>query len=655
MVKTRRIILEVRIAYEMQRLKLKYFGDHSLEMAIPAPIPPTYQGLSGEEAAEAEEDFYYKWLYNNIVREKLDATADSHSDTEGMKSTVEWKESLLDEVTKEETELKLVLKGLDMIRKKRVDSKSNKALPASGTTGSGEVAEDKKRRIKPSGELGMKVAEGRSAAVDDLKEVDERARIARLIKGIWLDIEEERSELKKANVELEKELVRSRTDIWKEIRQLKASHAVADNYVDEEDEEEAETMGIMDGLDGVSCQTVFDNQRDDVELPGDSSRSREDDVLMCNQEFTEQFDKIKEANKSREDQYVKAHFRLEELTQAVFALALQVEEKDSEIKKGLKELAESFGFNDEVTGMEDVNSVHISYTSDSEEEVLMWEDVTPLLSNTTSDSQEKFFPAVPKHNLLGAAMSHHPSTYTIMDGERLDDSNHHLKRENFGEPGSRRWLYNNVTMEGFGATSDLYSDVEESVNVKSEGEDEVVLVQFPDFLGPRSKVIKNESLLDTIAREGVELEIVMKDHDINRNKRANSRSKKVQKSLAKRPMTGVGASKKRGVDGEDRPVLSRDSEMAMEDVPIGTTSSKLALKFLKKKAGKGGSASGTTVCGEVEGNVKKRRVDPPAKVIGVKVVENRAAKEDDLRAMEYRLRLAALKGVEELKTPLSWG
>ncbi|KAF6169535.1 hypothetical protein GIB67_018902 [Kingdonia uniflora] len=114
-----------------------------------------------------------------------------------------------------------------------------KALPASGTTGSGEVAKDKRGRVKPSGESGEKVAEGRSAMVDDLKEVGERAKlavlhgeedaskmVARLIKGIWLGIEEEKCKLKKTNIKVEKELAQSRTDALKEVMQLKASHAV---------------------------------------------------------------------------------------------------------------------------------------------------------------------------------------------------------------------------------------------------------------------------------------------------------------------------------------------------------------------------------------------------------------------------------------------
>ncbi|KAF6165653.1 hypothetical protein GIB67_000827 [Kingdonia uniflora] len=145
--------------------------------------------------------------------------------------------------------------------------------------------------------------------MDDLKEVEERARlavlyreedsrkmVARLIKGIWLSIEEEKSELKKANIELEKELARSRTDALKEVRQLKTKASFdaerlfdeelnvikADTYVEEEDEE-AETVGIMDGLDGISHQMVLDNQGDNVELPeGGSEKAVREMSLRIN-------------------------------------------------------------------------------------------------------------------------------------------------------------------------------------------------------------------------------------------------------------------------------------------------------------------------------------------------------------------------------------
>ncbi|KAF6145539.1 hypothetical protein GIB67_037572 [Kingdonia uniflora] len=274
----------------------------------------------------------------------------------GVKSTVERKESLLDEVVEEGIEPELVLGELGLSRKKIVESKSKKvvkaqsarsmtgvdegtgqtnedevraripgpgssaqpnlttgkiaykfpkrqlkkALPASGTTVSDEVAQGKRRRVEPLGGSGEKVAEGRSVLVDDLKEVvemaklailqgkeDTRQMVARLIEGIWLSIEEHKFELKKVKSELEKNLARAKTDALKEVKQLKAAHVMTigqlqgcsqkeadtikgDTYTDEE-EEEAGVLGVVDSLDGVSPQTVLDNQGDDVELPEDGS------------------------------------------------------------------------------------------------------------------------------------------------------------------------------------------------------------------------------------------------------------------------------------------------------------------------------------------------------------------------------------------------
>ncbi|KAF6144510.1 hypothetical protein GIB67_023956 [Kingdonia uniflora] len=303
------------------------------------------------------------WVKGNCLQRDDEEPLDLWFRTakQSVKSKLERKESLLDEVAEEETKLELVLEGLGLSRKKRVVSRLNKvrkaqstrsmadvdegkrqvsgeealtnfsktpgtsssaqldpnklskigqkylkkrmlkALLDSGTTGSGKVAKDK-WRVEPSGESGEKVTEGRSAVADDLKEV------AHLIKGIWLGIVEEKCELKKANIGLEKELARSRTDALKEIRQLKASHVVVisqlqvetkanldemveehdrlgchlmlkgyseeevdaikvGTYAEEVNEVEVEAVGIMDSLDGVFRQAVLDNQGDDVELP----------------------------------------------------------------------------------------------------------------------------------------------------------------------------------------------------------------------------------------------------------------------------------------------------------------------------------------------------------------------------------------------------
>ncbi|KAF6168275.1 hypothetical protein GIB67_014510 [Kingdonia uniflora] len=574
----RSMVLKEKIASEAQRLKLKYFGDQSLEMVISAPLPPPYQSLSGGEAAEAEEDFYYKykasdmesrkdisilesrtvrtirnkcqpherekinssssspndrlitknlestqrerqnirginqklsegdkrlkrakglgsrrWDYRSVVRRKLDSSANSHPDIEGqnshreyifkmgrssvnevltsgrtnesdsegeggleqflgfpgrawndniiwlkgnclqrddeklldlqfrsvkqsVKSTGERKESLLDEVAEEETELELVMGELGLSRKKRVESRSKKVVKAqftrsmtsvddgtwqtSGvevrakTPGSGSSAQVNhttnkiahkflKRQIKKAlSASGTTVEERVRLAILQGKE-DTSQMVAHLVKGIWPGIEEQESELEMTKSELEKSLARVKTDALKEVKQLKSAHAMAISQrwmslrstLAEEEVEETEVLGVLDGLDGVSPQTVLDNQGDDVELPEggsekvvrkmslrindlesrlaweretatallsaqvklqvklDASRVREDRALMCNQEFAEQFDRMNEVNENREDQYVKAHFRLEKLN--------QVEGKDFLIKKGLEDLSEA--------------------------------------------------------------------------------------------------------------------------------------------------------------------------------------------------------------------------------------------------------------------------------------------------------------------------
>ncbi|KAF6156689.1 hypothetical protein GIB67_017825, partial [Kingdonia uniflora] len=152
----------------------------------------------------------------------------------GVKSVVERKESLLDEVVEEETELELVLGELGLSRKKRVKSRSKKVTKAQSTRSMTDVDEGKRQT---SGEEVRAKTSG--SGMDDLKEVEERARLAilqgkedtsqmfaLLVKGIWLGIEEQESELKKAKSELEKNLARAKDDAPKVVKQLKAVHAM---------------------------------------------------------------------------------------------------------------------------------------------------------------------------------------------------------------------------------------------------------------------------------------------------------------------------------------------------------------------------------------------------------------------------------------------
>ncbi|KAF6168076.1 hypothetical protein GIB67_011461 [Kingdonia uniflora] len=376
-----------------------------------------------------------------------------------VKSTVERKESLLDEFVEERTELELVLGELGLSKKKIVKSKSKKIAKAqsarsiaSVNEGTRQTSRDKvrakipgscslaqlnlttskiaqkflKRQIKKvmptSGAIVSEVKDRAKIAILHGKE-DTSQMVARLVEGIWLVIEEQESKLKKTKSELEKNLARAKTDTLKEVKQLKVAHAVAINQLQveekanldemaeerdklghhlilkdyseeevdaikvntyaEEEEEEAGILGVVDGFDGVSPQIVLDNQGDDVELPEDggekvvketslrinnlefglareletskvllsaqvelqveldASRAHEDYALMCNQEFMEQFDKMKEANENSEDRFIKVHFRLEKLNQIISYLTRQVEEKDSRIKKGLEDLSEA--------------------------------------------------------------------------------------------------------------------------------------------------------------------------------------------------------------------------------------------------------------------------------------------------------------------------
>ncbi|KAF6151658.1 hypothetical protein GIB67_043065 [Kingdonia uniflora] len=67
MVKASRMVLQERIASKIQRLKLKYFGDQSLENPTPIPVPTKYQGMSENKVVEEKEEFYCRWRLYHIV------------------------------------------------------------------------------------------------------------------------------------------------------------------------------------------------------------------------------------------------------------------------------------------------------------------------------------------------------------------------------------------------------------------------------------------------------------------------------------------------------------------------------------------------------------------------------------------------------------
>ncbi|KAF6145766.1 hypothetical protein GIB67_016215 [Kingdonia uniflora] len=373
--------LDERIASEMQRLKLKYFGDDSLEMSIPAPIPLMYQGLSEAEVVGAEEDFYYKWrfyvvvltgedrwvylrtlvkdrvkaLYVGIVRERIFGSFGYDVELpvreyqlEGLDVRsreleyaryfyeVYFRELVRDAVERERTSRTGNLAQPNPTKSSKITLKYPKkwmlkALPASGTTGSGEVTKDKRRRVEPSRESGEKVAEGRSVVVDGLKGVIERARL------VVLHREEDTNKMlqveAKANLD---EMVEERDRLGhhlmlKGYSEEEVDAIKVDTYVEEKDEEEAEAVGIVDGLDGVSYQTVLDNQGDSVDLPEGGSEKVEEKDAKINKGLKELAEnilegeiKVKESLMKRKEEFLKDILAREELNAKIWRLRARV-------------------------------------------------------------------------------------------------------------------------------------------------------------------------------------------------------------------------------------------------------------------------------------------------------------------------------------------
>ncbi|KAF6168110.1 hypothetical protein GIB67_011495 [Kingdonia uniflora] len=483
MVKTRSMVLEERIASEVQRLKLKYIGDRSLEMAIPAPVPPTYQGLSGEEAAKAEENFNYKWRfyffvltgeerwaclctlaedrvmgsyagkdgrlaiktvellerifgslgydaelpmrrargsgsrrweYNNVARGKIDSTTDSHLDIEGRNSPVEsifkmgrspvdevstfgrtnesdsgW-EGGLDQFPSFPGQLVSYPPGSDTFReyckaKGVIGGKWGKCAEFTGMQFRGCMVAEGEEYFYLLADL---EAEKQDRGIDEsitLEYFDGDVRSMKSIverkKSLLDEVTEEETELELVLGELglsRKNRVESspsclgdlaqyrRTGIRAEegeelgrylmlkgYSQEEVNAIKADTYAEEE-EEEAEVVREM-SLRINDLESKLAREREtskallsaqaELKVELDASRVHGDHGLMYNREFAEQFDRIKEANENREDPYAKADFRLEKLNQAteraenlqrqVDALAMQgrIRELESDVSR----------------------------------------------------------------------------------------------------------------------------------------------------------------------------------------------------------------------------------------------------------------------------------------------------------------------------------
>ncbi|KAF6161787.1 hypothetical protein GIB67_008548 [Kingdonia uniflora] len=172
------------------------------------------------------------------------------------------------------------------------------------------------------------VREGFGAASDSHSDIEApKSQATCLMKGICLEVEEERAELKMKKVKLERNVARLKTNFLNEGKWMEALKALqvveinnlhakmranlkevvaerdrlgnhliskeysvdgvdairANTYVGEEEDKEIEDVfvGIVDGLDGVSPQTVRDNQGDENERPeGENEKIKEKDAKI---------------------------------------------------------------------------------------------------------------------------------------------------------------------------------------------------------------------------------------------------------------------------------------------------------------------------------------------------------------------------------------
>ncbi|KAF6151332.1 hypothetical protein GIB67_040605 [Kingdonia uniflora] len=150
------------------------------------------------------------------------------------KSQVTRKESLLDTVAQVETKLEAVLEDLGISRKKCVNSRVNKVLKSQSTRLMTSADSNKKRgtdgerkmlkRPSASGATGSEVEKIARLAALHGEEVMNRMA-AWLMKGICLEVEDERAELKRKKVELKRNIARLKYDLSKEEKRLEALKA----------------------------------------------------------------------------------------------------------------------------------------------------------------------------------------------------------------------------------------------------------------------------------------------------------------------------------------------------------------------------------------------------------------------------------------------
>ncbi|KAF6133884.1 hypothetical protein GIB67_040648, partial [Kingdonia uniflora] len=127
------------------------------------------------------------------------------------------------------------------------------------------------------------------------------------------------------------------------------------------------------------------------------------------------------------------------------------------------------------------------------------------------------------------------------------------------------------------------------------------------------KVLRMESFINVVAKEGTELEAVLKELEISRFKRVASKDDKVRRTQAKRRMAGKtpGAIEEKLLTPKfNTPLkLARLNEMPDEPVDMATISSTVVRNLAKRKAIKRGAASCSVKSDSVNDRSNRRKVE----------------------------------------------
>ncbi|KAF6140447.1 hypothetical protein GIB67_003951 [Kingdonia uniflora] len=153
--------------------------------------------------------------------------------------------------------------------------------------------------------------------------------------------------------------------------------------------------------------------------------------------------------------------------------------------------------------------------------------------------------------------------------------------------------------------------------------------------GINCKVSRKESFIDIVAREGTEIEVVLKELEISRFKRVASKDDKVRRSQAKRRLVGktpVSMEEKLSTPELNTPLkLARLNEIPDGPVDVATVSSTIITNLEKKNAVKRGAAPRSVTSVSVDDNSKRRKVTSPTKLQEVVEESDKIAEGADLR------------------------